>query len=198
MWALYADIARRYERLTLAQERRLIAKAQGGAKESTDEIVLRHVGFVMFRLRTVVYPEVLVRLGDDLLADAILVLYDKVHTYDLRYRDRNGERKRVRFSSYIWKRIDGFIIDSLNRAQRYVQVEDIDSATRDARYARSLESHEDEDERAFQLSLQNLPARSANDSPDLQQGSDLQRFPRLEVLPTVKGASERIGGLLES
>ena len=41
------------------------------------------------------------------------VLYDKITTYNLRYRDKKGNFKPVRFSSYIWKRIDGFILDSL-------------------------------------------------------------------------------------
>ena len=33
----------------------------------------------------------------------------------MRYRDKNGDFKPVRFSSYIWKRIDGFILDSLKK-----------------------------------------------------------------------------------
>ena len=31
------------------------------------------------------------------------------------YRDKKGNFKPVRFSSYIWKRIDGFILDSLKK-----------------------------------------------------------------------------------
>ena len=88
---------------------------------------MRHVGFVMYRLREIVYPSVLWRLGDDILADAVLMLYEKVKTYDLRYRDREGRRKPVRFVSYVWKRVDGFIIDALNREHRYVAVEDMDT-----------------------------------------------------------------------
>ena len=127
MWTAYREIARQYERLPLKQERQLIAKAQRGSTKSTEEIVMRHVGFVMYRLRMVVYPSVLFRLGDDLLADTVLMLYEKVKTYDLRYRDRQGKRKPVRFVSYVWKRVDGFIIDSLNREHRLVGVDDIDS-----------------------------------------------------------------------
>ena len=127
MWTAYREIARRYDRLPLRQERRLIAKAQRGSTKSAEEIVMRHVGFVMYRLREIVYPSVLWRLGDDLLADAVLMLYGKVKTYNLRYRDRRGRPKPVRFVSYIWKRVDGFIIDALNREHRLVGVEDIDS-----------------------------------------------------------------------
>jgi hypothetical protein len=94
----------------LRQERRLIAMVQRGSTKSADEIVMRHVGFVMYLLREIVYPSVLWRLGDDILADAMLMHYGKVKTYNLRYRDRRRRRKPVRFVSYIWKRVDGFIM----------------------------------------------------------------------------------------
>ena len=136
MWTAYREIARQYDRLPLRQERRLISKAQRGSAKSTEEIVMRHVGFVMYRLRTVVYPSVLWRLGDDLLADTVLMLYEKVKTYDLRYRDRQGRRKPVRFVSYVWKRVDGFIIDALNRERRYVAVEDMDTVSAESRHKR--------------------------------------------------------------
>ena len=41
------------------------------------------------------------------------MLYQKITTYDLDYRDKQGHPKPVKFVSYIWKRIDGFILDSL-------------------------------------------------------------------------------------
>ncbi len=121
MWDAYRSLARQYDRLSLAQERRLIAKAQRGSKASTEELVLRHIGFVMFRIRERVYPEYRQRLGEDLLSDAILLLYQKIPAYNLRYRDRTGRPKPVRFSTYIWKRVDGFIIDTINRELRYVR-----------------------------------------------------------------------------
>ena len=40
---------------------------------------------------------------------------DKIKTYNLRFRDKEGNFKPVRFSSYVWKRIDGFILDSLKK-----------------------------------------------------------------------------------
>jgi hypothetical protein len=76
---------------------------------------LRHVGFVVFRLYRKVFPDLLRRFGQDLLEETILVLYAKVQTYDLAYRDKQGHPKPVKFVSYIWKRIDGHIIDSLRR-----------------------------------------------------------------------------------
>ena len=38
-----------------------------------------------------------------------------MHGEDLNYRDKKGNPNPVKFVSYIWKRIDGFIIDSLKR-----------------------------------------------------------------------------------
>ena len=58
------------------------------------------------------------RFGEDILSEAIFILYDKITTYDLEYKDRQGNLKPVRFSSYIWKRIDGFIIDSVKKEIR--------------------------------------------------------------------------------
>jgi len=55
------------------------------------------------------------RYGDDVLAGAIFILYEKIKTYNLRYHDGAGRFCPVRFSSYIWKRIDGFILDSLKK-----------------------------------------------------------------------------------
>ncbi len=76
---------------------------------------MRHIGFVIFRIHKKVFPEYLKRFGDDLLSDSIPVLYQKIQTYNLDYRDRHGHAKPVKFVSYIWKRIDGFIIDSLKK-----------------------------------------------------------------------------------
>lgn len=114
MWELYRGIIHQYSKILLVQERRLIAKAQKGCIESEKEIILRHIGFLIFRIRRKLFPEFLNRYGEDLLAETIPVLYQKIKSYDLKYRDRNGNPKPVRFSSYIWKRVDGFIIDFIN------------------------------------------------------------------------------------
>ena len=101
--------------LTLEEERRLIAQAKKGCKAEMDELVLRHVGFINFRLHKRVFPAYVARFGEDILSQAVFILYDKIRTYDLGYRDKNGDLKPVKFSSYIWKRIDGFILDSLKK-----------------------------------------------------------------------------------
>ena len=73
---------------------------------------------MIFRIHRKVFPELLRRFGDDLLAEAIPVLYAKVQTYDLAYHDKSGRPKPVKFASYIWKRIDGLILDSLKEELR--------------------------------------------------------------------------------
>ena len=105
----------RYPRVSLKKERHLIAKAQAGSKKSAQEIVLRHIGFVVFRLHKRGFPDLIRRHGEDLVSNSIPLQYQKIGTYNLRYRDSKGRLKPVRFVSYIWKRVDGYIIDYLKR-----------------------------------------------------------------------------------
>ncbi len=113
MWKTYGHIIRRYPKISLTEERRLILKAQNGSKKAKDELVLRHVSFLIFRIYKVAFPDLIRRFGEDLLGEAILITYNKIDSYNLDYRDAKGNPKPVKFISYIWKRIDGFIIDSL-------------------------------------------------------------------------------------
>ena len=107
----YCKALPKYPKISLCEERRLIAKAKKGSKKEIEEIVLRHIGFVIFRIYKKVFSIYVERFGEDILAEATFILYDKIKTYNLRYRDRDDNFKPVRFSSYVWKRIDGFILD---------------------------------------------------------------------------------------
>ena len=124
MWGINYRRQPKRPSLSLTEERRLIAKAQRGYKAETEELVLRHVSFIIFRIHKKAFPSYVARFGEELFAQAVFILYDKIKTYNLRYRDKNGVFKPVRFSSYIWKRIDGFILDSLKeelaRERRHV------------------------------------------------------------------------------
>lgn len=113
MWKTYNDTIRRYTKIPPSEERHLIFKAQKGSKKSKDELVLRHIGFLIFRIHKTVFPHLIERFGEDLLDEAILIVYAKIESYNLGYRNKRGEPHPVRFVSYIWKRIDGFIIDYL-------------------------------------------------------------------------------------
>ena len=115
MWKTYRCIASRYPRLSLEEERLLIKKAQNGSKESNDELILHHIGFLIFRIRRVLFPDTVRRYGEDILGEVILLAYEKINTYNLKYCDKDGNPHPVKFISYIWKRIDGFIIDSINK-----------------------------------------------------------------------------------
>ncbi len=115
---MYRDLATRYAPISLTEERCLIRLAKHGCEKSAKELVLRHVSFVIFRIRKKLFPEYLRKFGEDLLEESILVLYQKVRTYNLRYYDKNGNFKPVKFASYIWKRIDGFLTDSVKKEIR--------------------------------------------------------------------------------
>ena len=118
MWNTYKPIIQRCPRISLSEERRLIQKAQKGSKKSKDELVLRHINFLIFRIHKVAFPELIQRFGEDLLEEAILIVYNKIENYDLDYCDKQGNPHPVRFISYIWKRIDGFIIDYLRKEMK--------------------------------------------------------------------------------
>lgn len=89
-----------------------------------EKLVLRHIGFIIFRIHKKAFPSYIDRFGDDIFSEAVFILYEKIKTYNLRYRDKKGNFRPVRFSSYVWKRIDGFILDSLkaeiNRERRQI------------------------------------------------------------------------------
>lgn len=111
----YCRTIPKYPRISLLEERRLIAKAKKGSKKEVEELVLRHIGFIIFRIYKKTFPVYIERFGEEILSEATFILYDKIKTYNLRYRDKDGNFKPVRFSSYVWKRIDGFILDSLKK-----------------------------------------------------------------------------------
>ena len=83
MWETYRQGLRKYPSISLEQERYLIAKAKKGSKEEAEELVLRHIGFVIFRICKKTFPLYLKRFGEDILAEAIFILYDKIKSYNL-------------------------------------------------------------------------------------------------------------------
>jgi len=114
MWKAYSSVIRKYSRLSLQEERRLIRKAKKRKKQA-NELVLRHVSFVIFRICKKTFPEYIQRFGEDVLSQAIFMLYGKIKTYNLRYKDKRGNFKPVRFVSYIWKAVDGHILTCLKK-----------------------------------------------------------------------------------
>jgi DNA-directed RNA polymerase specialized sigma subunit len=123
-WAFITNNIQRYPNITLAEERRLIANAQKGSIKSKNELILRHVGFLAGRIRKIVFPDCLKRFGDDLLAEGIVIINTKIDDYDMTYCNRQGVPTPVRLRSYIWKRIDGFIIDYLKKEFIYQSLDE--------------------------------------------------------------------------
>jgi hypothetical protein len=113
VWGTYYRSLPKRPALSLTEERRLIAKGKSRYKAEIEDLVLRHISLIIFRIHKKAFPVYVARFGEEILAQAVFILYDKIKKYNLRYRDKNGDFKPVRFSSYIWKRIDGFILDSL-------------------------------------------------------------------------------------
>lgn len=66
MWKTYRDIIRRYPRISLQEERRLIREAKRGGKSQAQELVLRHIGFVIFRIHKRAFPAYARRFGEDI------------------------------------------------------------------------------------------------------------------------------------
>jgi len=119
MWKTYRNIIQKYPKISLQEERRLIRKAKKGSKQAANELVLRHIGFVIFRINKRAFPAYAKRFGEDLLSQAIFLLYGKIQTYNLRYYDKNGNFKPVRFVPCIWKAVDGLILASLKKELRH-------------------------------------------------------------------------------
>ena len=114
MRKIYASIIKKYSKISLQEERRLIRQAKK-QKDKADELVLRHISFLIFRISKKTFPKYIERFGEDILSQAIFILYEKIKTYNLRYRNKEGHFQPVRFVSYIWKAIDGFILASLKK-----------------------------------------------------------------------------------
>jgi hypothetical protein len=58
--------------LSLKEERRLIAKAKKGYQAETEKLVLRHVGFIIFRLHKKAFLAYVSRFGEEMLAKRFL------------------------------------------------------------------------------------------------------------------------------
>ena len=87
MLKTYSSIIRKYPRISLEEERRLIRQAKK-CKEKANELVLRHISFLIFRISKRTFPTYIARYGEDILSQGIFMLYEKIKTYNLRYYDK--------------------------------------------------------------------------------------------------------------
>lgn len=123
MWKIYRNIIRRYPKISLQEERRLIRKAKKGSKQAADELVLRHIGFVIFRINKRAFPAYASRFGGDILSQAIgsLVRHSLstfgVRNFFLQYRAMHGHLYR----SYQLSRLGPCSLRFENYIMRYVR-----------------------------------------------------------------------------
>jgi hypothetical protein len=90
MWEIYGQLRYKYPKISLDEERLLILQAQRCSKEKAEELVLRHLSFVIARIHKKVFPSYLNRFGEDILSQAVFILYEKIQSYDLKYKDKQG------------------------------------------------------------------------------------------------------------
>lgn len=72
MWKTYRGIIRQYPKISLQEERQLIRKAKRGSRQAADELVLRHIGSVIFRIHKRAFPAYARRFGEDILSQALI------------------------------------------------------------------------------------------------------------------------------
>lgn len=125
MFELYKDTVARYTNLPRKSERKLIKLAQMGDQKASEELLLRHIGFFQFRIRTILFPTLVQRYGEDMLQECLLLAGRKIHTYNLRYRDKRGCLKPVYFRTYLWKAVTGLILQLLKRKKYEITFSDL-------------------------------------------------------------------------
>jgi len=71
MFETYRHLRHKYPKISLYQERHLIKQAQGRSKTKKNELVERHVWFVIFRINKTVFSQYRVRFGEDILSETM-------------------------------------------------------------------------------------------------------------------------------
>lgn len=115
MFEFYNDTVARYPNLSKQCERELIKRAQSGNEKAIEELLLSHIGFFRFRIRTILFPALARRFGDDILQECLLLASKKVGKFNLRYKDKKGRLSQVYFRTYLWKAVTGLILKSIKK-----------------------------------------------------------------------------------
>jgi len=111
----YQKIARQYKSPPLKYERKLISLAKRGKTSAIKELLFYQIRFFIFRIKTVLYPKILSRYGDDVLQNCIMFAMIKISSYNMKYKNKQGKLQPVYFRTYLWKGITGVIINSVKR-----------------------------------------------------------------------------------
>jgi hypothetical protein len=70
---LYKQTASKYGPLSLDDERRLVRRAKKGDQLARKKLLLRLIGFFVFRIETALYPALRHRFGEDILQECLLL-----------------------------------------------------------------------------------------------------------------------------
>jgi hypothetical protein len=122
MFKQYRQIIKQYPKLPLHHERKLIRLAKKGNSPALQTLLLHQVGYFVFRIRTALYPSVVREFGEDILQECLLWTPQKIRSYNLRYRNREGIFQPVLLRSYIWKGITGVIFQYVRNNNREIAI----------------------------------------------------------------------------
>jgi hypothetical protein len=121
MFKQYSKIINRHKNLSLKEERTLIRRAKNGDVQAQQKLLLHHIGFFIFRIRTALYFPVVREFGSDILQECLLWTPRKIQSYNLRYRNKKGIFQPVLLRTYLWKGVTGLMFQYVrkNRKGRY-------------------------------------------------------------------------------
>jgi DNA-directed RNA polymerase specialized sigma24 family protein len=125
MFAQYKQVIKLYPNLPLPDERKLIRLAKRGNSSAQQTLLLHQIGFLIFRIRTILYPSVARECGEDILQECLLWAPNKIRSYNLRYRNTKGVFQPVQFRSYIWKGVTGMILQYIRKNKRESELADL-------------------------------------------------------------------------
>lgn len=98
--------------------------AKKGNISAKNELLLSQTGFFLYRIKTILYPKILNKYGEDIFQNCWIFAVKKIPSYNLRYRNKHGEFQPVYFRTFLWKGITGVIINSI-KEQREICFSDL-------------------------------------------------------------------------
>jgi hypothetical protein len=106
---------KQYAKLPLKEERKLISFAKNGDSSARQKLLLHQTGFFLFRIHTTLYYSIIKRYGEDIFQDCMLFALEKIQSYRLRFKNKDGVFTPVHFSTYLWKGVTGVMMNAIKR-----------------------------------------------------------------------------------
>jgi hypothetical protein len=136
LFELYLQIAKQHKNLPLKDERKLISLAKKGNILAKSKLLFSQTRFLLYRIKTMLYPEILNRYGEDIFQDCLIFSIKKISSYNIRYKNKAGKFQPVYFRTYLWKGITGVIINSI-KSKNEIFFGDLDNIKPLSRLAQS-------------------------------------------------------------